>query len=305
MRNGSTNWDALDDGFGVIADDDEGVEYVGIVEEDEDSAMGLNGAVGSPRQVRSTIASMPYRRPARPRPAPVQDDDDQEPIEVATASGVVKLNRTAVNAAAKSPLQRMGDHAVRRAAPGTYLVMSPQQFERQQQGMGLNVNVSGGGGSGGSGILDTVLDIAQTGVEIGTGIAGTVLTAQQRQEEARARAEAARIAAETAMLEEQARAAEAAAAEQQRIAEEEARRRMVRIAPGASRILQMRRALQRREPSNGAAAAANGAAAAANGAPGTSPVVWVLIALAGAGAIGGAVWFLTRDKGEQPEADGV
>jgi hypothetical protein len=287
MRNGSTNWDALDDGFGVVADDDEGVEYVGIVEEDEDSAMGLNGAVGSPRQVRSTIASMPYRRPARPRPAPVQDDDDQEPIEVATASGVVKLNRTAVNAAAKSPLQRMGDHAVRRAAPGTYLVMSPQQFERKQRGMGDWTET-----------FSAVIEGVQAGTEIATDIAGTVLTAQQQQAEARARAEAARIAAETAMLEEQARAAEAAAAEQRRIAEEEARRRMVRIAPGASRILQMRRALQRREPSNGAAAAANGA-------PGTSPVVWVLIALAGAGAIGGAVWFLTRDKGEQPEAEGV
>ena len=28
MRNGSANWDALDDGFGVVADDDEDVEYV-------------------------------------------------------------------------------------------------------------------------------------------------------------------------------------------------------------------------------------------------------------------------------------
>jgi hypothetical protein len=260
MRNGSTNWDALDDGFGVVADDDEGVEYVGVVEEESTVPMGSNGVLEPARRVRSTIARAPYGRRApvaQPAPEPVAP----EPIRVATASGAVTLNSDAVRQAAKAPLQRMGDHAVRRAAPGTYLVMQPTNYDRM--GMGTN------GGFDWGGLISGVLE---TGAEV----TGTALRYQSEREQRRAEAEARRIAAETAATEAAARRQSESERAQREFELQMERIRSLREAGRESEAQQLEQRLPAAPPS------------------GPSPVVWVLVALLGAGAIGAVVWGVTR-----------
>jgi hypothetical protein len=287
MRNGTTNWDGLDDGFGV--GDDEDVEYVGVIEEESAVPMGSNGVSGA-RRVRSTVRPEPSpymrrRRIAQPAPEPVT-----ESLRVATASGAVTLNSDAVKAASHSPLQRMGDHAVRRAAPGTYLVMRPMQAETLH-GLGTNgdwaaylppsmtgggettTRSSSGGGFDVGGLIGGLL-------ETGAGITGSVLEYQSGREERRAEAEARRIAAETALEE----------SRQRRMSEREQAQREFE--------LQMERIRALREAGQEGAARELEERLPAVPPAGPSPVVWVLVALLGAGALGAVVWGVTR-KGDK------
>lgn len=282
MRNGNGRWDNLGDDFdGMYGtdDDNEDVEFVGVIE--EEATVPSNGVGGTGlRHVPSTVSRMrvrPQRRPmapvATPQPQPI---DEVAPVVVPTSSGEVRLNPDAVKTAQGSPLMQMGDHTVRRAAPGTYLVVTPSRWDALGQtpveaayaGMGGGAQNTGGGGFDIGGFLETVM-------ETGGEITGSVLQYQQQQAELRARREAER-AARDAQLEE-ARAGRVSASEQ---AQREFELQMERI-----------RTLREEGREEEARAVEQALPVAPSGA---SPVVWVLVALAGAGAIGTAVYFATR-----------
>lgn len=284
MLNG--NWDALDDDSEMANGQGNGVEYVGVIEEESSVPMGSNG-VSSTRPVRSTVrpGPSPYmrRRPvaAQPVPEPISD------LKIATATGAVSINADAVRAAQMSPLQQMGDHAVRRASPGTYLVMRPTA-EGQDQGMGTNgwtgvlpssmfgggeESSSGGGGFDFGGLVGSVL-------EAGADITGSILGYQQNREELRARAAAERAAREAAA--EEARAG--------RLSESQQAQREFE--------LQMERIRTLREAGREPEARELEQALPAIQSSGTSPAVWFLVAILGAGAIGAVIWGVTR-KGDK------
>jgi hypothetical protein len=259
MRNG--DWDALDDGYD---DRNKDVEYVGMVESEPTVSMGSNGL----KRVQSSIRGVPMRasRPARPAHPAYPDTS----MRIPTPSGSVTLNPDAVRSMKKAPVERIGNQFVRRAAPGTYVVMAPNRGERLY---GMGQAKSGGGGSsfdwGGftSGLLEAAGQVT-----------GQALEFVQGREELRARTAAERAARE-------AQAAESAA---QRQSESEQAQREFE--------LQMERIRTLREEGRESEARALEQRAPAAPPAGASPVVWVVIALLGAGAIGAVVWGVTKKK---------
>jgi hypothetical protein len=186
--------------------------------------------------------------------------------------------------AQQSPTMEMGGKAVKRAQPGTYLVMEPSRWNRLGQvpveaayaGLGSSNTRSGGGGFDWGGLVSGVL-------ETGGQITGTVLQYQQSQAELQARREAER-AARDAQLE--AARAERASASEQAQRDFELQLERIRTLREAGREEEAR-AVEEQLP-----------VAASTG---PSPVVWVLGALVLAGGIGAVVYFVTKkdkDKGK-------
>jgi hypothetical protein len=280
MRNGSSRWNNLGDDFdGMYGTDDENVEYVGVIEEKPAAGLGSNGAPPVP----TTVSRMRMRPASRSRVAIPQPQPPAQPsVVIPTGSGEVHLNAEAVQAAQRSPAMNMGGRAVRRAAPGTYLVMSPSRWDNLGQAP-VEEAYAGGLGTNGAASFDWG-GLVSSVLETGGQITGTVLTYQQQQAELRARREA-EAAARDAELEAARAQRESQSAQAQREFE-----------------LQLERIRTLREAGNETAAREAEAALPGAVRPGVSPVVWVLVALVGAGAIGTVVYFVTKkDKDKDKE----
>jgi len=305
----SNDWVGLDEDMDgqQSFDEEQDVEYVGVLE-DEDEDGSVLEPVRVPRRpvqrvapVQSGVVAPPARNGvAAPRGG---NGRKESLIYYPTDTGAqVALNAEALRNIKKSKLQDVGGKMAYRIQPGTYVMVVPGHDPRRMQPQGV-------------GDIDPLLDqLARTGSalptqqtrrqseqrsgtgttdwaafatglvgglsELGVGIATTVTGAQQARREADL--ERLRLQQEA---EASAAAREAAGTQARRQHEEN----MARIRQQRAELAE----LQRTEDAAARAAAATGPVVAAGG---TSPVVWVVLALVGLGGIGGLIWFLSSKK---------
>jgi hypothetical protein len=252
MPRRSRNWDALNE-----QSNGEGVEYVGVVEDDAPAA--------KVREPRPRIR----RRPPRPQPAQKAADT----VLHMRPGSYISMNSDAARALHNAPVTEIGGQRVRRMQPGTYFVMADGQEAPVEAAM------AGGMGAGGamewvSTIGSTVGDLFETG-----------WGAYQQQQQMDAQAAAAR---EEARLRREAAEAERLAAET--AAERAHAQRMAEIAAETEALA---RQAEARAAAAREAAAVQPAAAGPAGMPGWAIA---LLAVGGMGAVGLVVYLLTRKK---------
>ena len=257
MPRRSRNWDALND-----QGNEEGVQYVGVVEDDAPAAK-----VREPRpRVR--------RRPPRRAPAAAQGPAADTVLHMRPGS-YISMNSDAARALHNAPVTEVGGQRVRRMQPGTYFVMADDDAAQVRAAMAGNE----------MGAFDVGGLIGQIG-ETATGLFTTGWTAYQQYEQQQAQAEAQRE--EARLRREEAEAARQAAATE---AERAHAQRMAEIAAETEALA--RQAEARAAAAREAAAAAPPAAAGPAGMPGWAIA---LLAVGGMGAVGLIVYLLTRSK---------
>ena len=278
-----SNWDILgDDSVSTSANDD--VEYVGMVEEEDVPPVRVPRRpvrrVSRPmrRATNRAPAYAPGPQPTKPmKPMQPMSNGKEQLFYMPTESGAeVALNAEALQNMQAGGVQEIGGRTARRIQPGTYVTYGPGHGPSGHMsggmggGMGDDIDVGALVGGIGSGISDLIGAIGQTVVS-------------SREQRLQAELERERLQAEQ----------EAAAAARE-VAEAESER---------EHELAMERLRQRQEE---LAELQRTGAQLDSGAPppvlqqqGTSPVVWVLLAVLGIGGIGGIVWFATRKKDDE------
>ena len=298
----SNDWVGLDDDMGVSQQAGGDVQYVGVVETPDEPAVRV------PRRPVQRVS--PSARPVQNNGAiarggmPSRGRQQEQMVYFPTESGAeVALNREATLNMARSKVHTVGGRTGLRIQPGQYLVIVPdsQMVEeaprrarrRPVEELGteddfnslLNTLATTGGGTARTGARSGVgtdwAAFAQGMVgslaTLGTGIATAVVGERQSQREADLARQ--RMVAETDAA---TAARQAAVAEQQRA-----------HAENMARLRQQAAELRAVNASGGGVAPAPSVVSG-----GTSPIVWVVVAVAALGGIGGLVWFLGRKKSE-------
>lgn len=292
-----SEWDALDEdmtNYGANRNgDDDDVEYVGTVEEDDESAAPH---VQAPRRpIRRVAPQQPRFQQAAvlgSEPAPVRRGDGDKGGQMyyynMDNGARFAMNGEAARNAAGSPVVNVGGRAARRVQPGTYVTYGPSIGPSGLYGGMGNDGAMGMGTNGAGGIMSGIGSILAPLSELGVGIATTVtghqraeaemeLEAQLRREQMEAESEARDMAFQTEQL-----------ARQQ---EHELRLQELQQRSEELRAL--------RETESAVSTAAPTAAPVAVQQPGTSPVVWILLALVLAGGVGGVFWYMSKKKDEE------
>lgn len=293
----SNDWAGLDDNMDASQPLEEGVQYIGMVEDDEPAQ-----PVRTPRRPVQRVAPAPVRSPypaQRPVVAPGggrRRSGREEPlIYYPTATGArLALNAEAVNNIRRAKPQSINGQPAYRIQPGQYVMVVPGRGPAprvDEQAVGtfddlLNDLATTGGGTqsrrgvgtaDAAGIMDSIGNILDPLARLGVGIATTVTGAQQAERQAD--------------LDRRRMEIEAEAAAASRVTANEAATRAHQET--MARIQQERAELAELQRTQDQTAAARGALGPVGG---TSPVVWILLAVVGIGGIGGLVWFLKSKK---------
>jgi hypothetical protein len=306
-----SNWDIL--GVNNDVDDEEDVEYVGVIEEDAPQVQEPT------RPMRQTVRRVaPRRMPTNQPFYPVAHNrrhqngvvgssnrDQEDLVSYVNIPGGKQLGLTpeAVERLATTPMTRLNGQMTQRIEPGTYVMYGPNRAEGMGDlydeiigGPAVNPNQgsqqafthtewaqpaqqSGGGFSSWAGELFGA--IAEVGTTVTQAIHGGA-TSRREAETERLRIEAEREAGASARE---------IAFQETQLAHDE---RIEQIRAGAAEVEALR--AQQEE------AAALRSQAPASQAPimtsGGSPIVWILVGLLGLGAVGGVIYFVTRKKDE-------
>lgn len=295
----SNDWAGLDDTTDASQPLEEGVQYIGMVEDNEPAQ-----PVRTPRRPVQRVAPMnssaPVRRPminpggTRPR------GSREEPlIYYPTATGAqLALNAEAVNNIRRARPQSIDGKPAYRIQPGQYVMVVPGRGPApkvREAAVGtfddlLNELATTGGGTqdrGGVGtvsatsVLDSIGRVLDPLVDLGLGIGRTVVGAEQAERQANLDRRRMELEAEAAA------ASRVTAAEAATRAHQE---NMARIRQAQAELA----ALQQTQSQTAALQQTTGAVSG-----GTSPVVWVLLAVVGLGGIGGLIWFLSSKKSKK------
>ena len=290
----SNDWAGLDDSMDASQNLEEGVQYIGMVEDDEPEQ-----PVRTPRRPVQRVAPVSSPYPAqRPVVAPGggrRRTGREEPlIYYPTATGAqLALNAEAVNNIRRAKPQSINGQPAYRIQPGQYVMVVPGKgpaprvdesavgtFDGMLNDLSATSIRTGSRDRAGVGTFDlsTLTNILDPLAELGIGIATTVTGAQQAQRQ---------DATERLRIQTEADAASAARATAADQAERTHQEAMERIRQGTADMA----ALQ--------AQAASSPVLTTGG--GTSPVVWVLLAVVGLGGIGGLIWFLSSKKSEKKD----
>ena len=281
----SNDWVGLDDDAGG-SQQVGGTQYVGVVETPDAPE------VRAPRQPVRRVA--PSARPVQnksfvAREGSFRGSRKQESlVYFPTEFGAqVAINQEAAANMSKSKVHDVGGQRALRIQPGQYMVIVPESRfpeeppRRARRQRPAEDEMSGMGTADAASIMASIGLVLDPLVDLGVGIAAGV--AGSRRAEQEAALERLRIAAST----------EAAAAARQTATEEQRRQHTQNMA----RIRQQQAELnainagQTGAPSGSPVVAPTG---------GTSPVVWVAVAVVALGGIGGLVWFLSsRGKSEK------
>jgi hypothetical protein len=297
----ANDWAGLDDGTEASQSSDDNVEYIGMVESNEPEQ-----PVRTPRRPVQRVApvsnSYPAQRPVvNPGGSGRRRGGGEEPlIYYPTATGAqLALNAEAVNNIRRSKPQSINGQPAYRIQPGQYVMVVPGKGPSprvDESAVGtfddlLNDLATTGGGTAGqragvgtdaAGWMSSIGQILDPLARLGIGIATTVTGSQQA--ERQASLDRRRLELE----------AEAAAAGRATAAETATRAHQETMA----RIRQQQAELATLQQAQNQTAAASSALGPVSGG-GTSPVVWVLLAVVGLGGIGGLVWFLSSRKSKQ------
>lgn len=269
----SNDWVGLDDDMDASQGGTaSGVQYVGVVETPD---------VSTP-EVR--VPRRPVQRVA-PTARPIQSNGvvtrrggraPDQMVYFPTESGAaVALNKEAASNMARSRVHDIDGKPALRIRPGQYIMVvagnrfADDQQPRRRAPRRQAAPVEGLGTDWAAFTQGLVGSLAQLGTGVTTAVMG------ERQSQRQAETERLRIAAEADAA---VAARQAAAREAQRVHEE-----------NMARLRQQQAELQ-------AVSAGGGASTAAVVTGGTSPVVWVVVAVAAIGGIGGLVWFLSNRK---------
>lgn len=323
----ANDWDGLDEDLNgqQSFEEDEGVEYVGVLEDEDEDASVLE-PVRAPRRPVQRVA--PVQTVQNGAAGPAMRNGAGAPRVVGGANGKkeplvyyptetgsqVALNAEALENLRKSKLQDVGGKAAYRIQPGTYVMVVPGRDPRRMpmQGVGTDdfdtllgqmartgsalpqqpstrssQRQSGVGTADAAGIMSSIGDILDPLARLGIGLATTITGSQQAERQA---------ALDRRRLELEAEAATAARATAAEAATRAHRERMAQIRQQQAELAE----LQRTEDAAARAAASREPIMATTGG-GTSPVVWVLLALVGVGGIGGLIWYLSSKKKEKEE----
>lgn len=291
-----SSWDILG-GDGGDSNDEEEVEYVGVIEDDAPPVREpMRPERRSVRRVTprhmpmdQEIYSVPQSHKANAVGAPNRDEEDLVSYVDMPHGKQLGLTPEAIDRLQNTPMTEMNGQMSQRLEPGTYVMYGPSRADGMGA-LGTNGKFSGGGGqqvvqrfqpvqdqqqqSGGlfGGIADAV-----SGLAVGITEAAVRSAASRREEEAAryaaelqrdAASEAAQIGLQTAMLEQQVRLAE--------------------IESGSDQLEELRAALAARSAAPPVVGGSSGG--------GTSPAVWILVAVLGLGAVGGVVWVATKKE---------
>jgi hypothetical protein len=306
-----SNWDIL--GGNGAADDEEDVEYVGVIEEDappvQEPARQARQTVRrvAPRRMPTDQTFYPVAQNRRHQNgvvgAPNRDQEDLVSYVDMPYGKQLGLTPEAVERLQTTPMTRLNGQMTQRIEPGTYVMYGPSRAASMngldgQQGMGTNGDTSQPfthsapavqqqGGSSPSWISGLIQGIAS----LGTGIASAVATGQASRREAET--ERLRIAAETE-----------AAASARDIAFQEAQlehaERIAEIEAGAAELETLRAQAEEATALRNQAAQAPPVVTGGGGG-GSSPVVWIIVGLLGLGAVGGVIWFVSKKKDEDED----
>jgi hypothetical protein len=289
------NWDILDD------DNTNGngdVEYVGVVEEDEPARV-VREPMRRRRMVRRVAPQAPVQpqypvRPMRQQQSVIgaanRDEEDLVSYVNMPYGKQLGLTAEAVKRMQEAPMGRVNGQAAQRIEPGTYVMYGPNRADAM--GMGTNGTEPG---------TQQTQQTQQTGPtwlrgmfsaigELGAGIAGAVVAGRRSQREQ---------ATERMRIQVEADAAAEARDIAFRETQLEHAERMARIEAGAEEL----EALQRQAEEAAALRRELGPAAPAGAgvAAGPSPVIWILVAVLGLGAVGGTVWYFGFRKKDRRE----
>jgi len=281
-----TDWGVLDNGMDSGYNDDD-VEFVGVVEEEEDVPQ-----VQVPTRPVQRVARQPHY-PARMQSqsvTPIQmsngakNDDGMAYFPTETGAKLA-MNHEALQNMRTGGVHDVGGRTAMRVSPGTYVTYGPSQSASGQPQM--NPAQAQGMGS-------WIEDLIGGVTELGTGIAASVAQTRTAREQADLERERLRLESEAATE------ARQYAHEQSQMEHEQALQTL------AQRRAELEELQQAEEAATAAAqqrAAAEAAAAAASTGTtqttGTSPVVWIVLAIVAMGGLGGAVYFFTRKKDKE------
>lgn len=307
-----SSWDIL--GGSGAADDEEDVEYVGVIEEDappvQEPRRPMRQTVRrvAPRRMPTDQTFYPVAQNRRHQNgvvgAPNRDQEDLVSYVNMPHGKQLGLTPEAVERLQTTPMTRLNGQMSQRIEPGTYVMYGPSRAEKM--GMGTNGDPWSTEGlpgfqtadaassaayesqtSGGTGWLGDLFGAVAT---LGSGIATAVAGSQASRREAET--ERLRIAAETE-----------AAASARDIAFQEARlehaERLAEIEAGAAELETLR--AQAEEAAALRSQVSQAPVVTGGGGGGGSPVVWILVGLLGLGAVGGVIYFVTRKKDEDED----
>lgn len=301
----SNDWAGLDDTSDASQPLEEGVQYIGMVEDNEPAQ-----PVRTPRRPVQRVApvssSYPAQRPmVNPGGGRRMSGREEPLIYYPTATGAqLALNAEAVNNIRRARPQSIDGKPAYRIQPGQYVMVVPGKgpAPRVDESAAGTFNdllndlaTTGGGTASGdrSGLGTTGAEwVASFGrlldplARLAVGVTTTVLGAEAAERQANLDRRRMEIEAEAAAAS-RVTAAEAATQVHQET--------MARIRQERAELAE----LQRAQDQTAAAQSALGPAAPAAG--GTSPVVWILLAVMGLGGIGGLVWFLSSRKSKKDE----
>ena len=305
-----SSWDIL--GGNGAADDEEEVEYVGVIEEDappvQEPTRPARQTVRrvAPRRMPTDQTFYPVAQNRRHQNgvvgAPNRDQEDLVSYINMPHGKQLGLTPEAVERLQTTPMTRLNGQMTQRIEPGTYVMYGPSRAAGMgdlfddiidtQTAMGTNGDTAtpaapaAGGSSGPSWLGDLFGAVAS----LGSGIATAVERGQtSRREEATERL---RIAAETE-----------AAASARDIAFQEAQlehaERLAEIEAGAAELETLR--AQAEEAAALRSQVSQAPVVGQTGGGGGSPVVWIIVGLLGLGAVGGVIYFVTRKKDEDED----
>lgn len=293
----ANDWAGLDDGANESEPMEAGVEYIGVVEQDEPAQ-----PVRTPRRPVQRVAAPSRNYPAqRPMVDPGggkrKNSGDEPLIYYPTATGAqLALNAEAVNNIRRARPQSINGQPAYRIQPGQYVMVVPGRgpapkvqeqavgtfddllSELATTGGGTSSQRTGVGSANAAGIMTSIGQMLDPLARLGVGIATTVTGAQQAERQA---------ALDRRRLELEAEAAAASRVTAAEAATQAHQENMARLRQAQAELA----ALQQTQNQ----AAAMGPVAGG----GTSTAVWVLLALVGLGGIGGLVWFLSSRKSKQ------
>jgi len=310
-----SNWDILggnDDGN----DNEEEVEYVGVIEEDVPAvqeptrAPRKNVRRVAPRRMPTDQTFYPVAQNKRHQNgvvgSPNRDQEDLVSYVNMPHGKQLGLTPEAVDRLQTTPMTELNGQMSQRIEPGTYVMYGPSRADKM--GMGTNGDPWSTEGlpgfqtadaassaayesqtSGGTGWLGDLFGAVAT---LGSGIATAVAGSQASRREARV--ERLRIAAE----QEAAQSAREAAFQQAQLEHEE---NLARIEAGAEELEALR--AQAEEAAALRRQAGSQPPVVGNTRGGGSPVVWIVAGLLGLGAVGGVIYFVTRKKNKDEDED--
>ncbi|MHC4297775.1 MAG: hypothetical protein ACYS7Y_10780 [Planctomycetota bacterium] len=280
-----SSWDILGGNSGDI-NDDASVEYVGVIEEEV-------SPVQEPRSPRQNVCRVAptdqefypvYGNRAHRNGvvgAPNRDEEDLVSYVDIPHGKQLGLTSEAIERLQQTPMTSLNGQMSQRIEPGTYVMYGPNRAE-QMSGMGAagaaGATTSAGATGSSSGLLSDIMGAVG---QIGGSITGAVAAGAQSRREA----DIERLRIET-------EAASAAEARQWAFQEAQLEQsvRLAEIEAGAEELAVLREQAE-------AAAALEAQVALAPTAivtSGTSPVVWILVALLGVGSVGGIIWAVSK-----------